>query len=622
MAFNNNPIVDENSERSEESVSLTKQVFSRKSKFITREEFPDYGVDLDIELMNESSEATARKFAVQIKSTKSAKFVTIDDTKYLSLPFKTSRLGYLARRIPVSGLIVVYDEFHSKLYYDYAETIISRINGERNSDNWKNQESVNIHIPLENLLDGDSVNSIHNKLTHKFKNFELLFLEYSNIESNAESFPKSKDEKISLKDLEDYGYILINQQDFHILKTIFSNFSFTEIVSYPKLCLYATITYCETGYAIQSLSYLYQCKRNFEKYTNYELELIKIIEPKIKLLVGDLSIEEYAKIIELSLGDMSLELNKVNIKINLYQVKVAQREFNEKFEEKLILFFDDIEKLTIEEKVKQSLFVQHSQVIFNYSISYFSKIFTQQKIRENIGRPLSSEDKIHAYRRYLKLIEVPDEYLKRAYDFAIDTKDEILESEVLLHKGKIFLNSNLNRLMMMQVQALDEKLDNLYKWHMNAIITAYNGFIKESRFKEAHLALNIAEEMNTMYFLVYSKQIENYPEGKIETNIKAIESETGLQSYEPMVEEGLKKTLFADLNSGRFISSLPLKMLEVFAQELFNAYQLPKDRYQNILNDLLTFHKFSAVCDNEDIELLQELQHTQSIEQQRYLSSL
>ena len=117
-----------------------------------------------------------------------------------------------------------------------------------------------------------------------------------------------------------------------------------------------------------------------------------------------------------------------------------------------------------------------------------------------------------------------------------------------------------------------------------------------------------------MYFLVYSKQIENYPEGKIETNIKAIESETGLQSYEPMVEEGLKKTLFADLNSGRFISSLPLKMLEVFAQELFNAYQLPKDRYQNILNDLLTFHKFSAVCDNEDIELLQELQHTQSIE--------
>ena len=108
MAFNDDPIVDNNSKASEESVLEIRKLLSREHGFLSREELPDYGADLDIELISkDKSGATGKKFAVQIKSSSSLSFIS--NKEYVSFSFKTSRLGYLCRRTPGFGLIILID---------------------------------------------------------------------------------------------------------------------------------------------------------------------------------------------------------------------------------------------------------------------------------------------------------------------------------------------------------------------------------------------------------------------------------------------------------------------------------------------------------------------------------
>lgn len=87
MAFNDNPTVDDNSNKSEESVLKVRTVLSQKNGFISRGETPDYGVDLDIELV-ENKEATSQKFAAQIKSSANPKIIDSNGGKLISLNLK------------------------------------------------------------------------------------------------------------------------------------------------------------------------------------------------------------------------------------------------------------------------------------------------------------------------------------------------------------------------------------------------------------------------------------------------------------------------------------------------------------------------------------------------------
>lgn len=61
MAFNDKPIISESSERSEASVLCTKNLLSQKNGFICREDMPDLGVDLQVELI-ENGDATNNRF--------------------------------------------------------------------------------------------------------------------------------------------------------------------------------------------------------------------------------------------------------------------------------------------------------------------------------------------------------------------------------------------------------------------------------------------------------------------------------------------------------------------------------------------------------------------------------
>jgi Domain of unknown function (DUF4365) len=162
MAYGDTPKVDDNSIRSEESVFAVKKILSRRNGFISREESPDYGVDLDVELVNREKGATSQKFAVQIKSAKKIAYVQKEGTEYVVLPFKTSRLSYLCNRTPAYGIIALHEENSEAAYFDYVDAIVPRLD-EHNAD-WREQETVTIYIAKQ-LLTDETALALHERMT-------------------------------------------------------------------------------------------------------------------------------------------------------------------------------------------------------------------------------------------------------------------------------------------------------------------------------------------------------------------------------------------------------------------------------------------------------------------------
>jgi len=173
MGFNDHPKVDDNSKRSEESVNVLRPLFSRKNGFIFREEQPDYGVDVDVELVINNEEASSLKFAIQIKSKNELKITTEQNEKLVSLSFDVSRIGYLAKRLPAYGLVVAYDEKTKTSYFGYVEDIVARLDNHPHRAGWREQVSTTILFPPV-ILTNDVVHQIHKKMVLRHENHAKL----------------------------------------------------------------------------------------------------------------------------------------------------------------------------------------------------------------------------------------------------------------------------------------------------------------------------------------------------------------------------------------------------------------------------------------------------------------
>ena len=86
MAFEDNPQIDENSERSEESINAIKNILTRKNGFVCREEYPDTGIDLNVELVYQDENyrsVKSRKFPIQAKSCKTPNIIKKNGIEFL-----------------------------------------------------------------------------------------------------------------------------------------------------------------------------------------------------------------------------------------------------------------------------------------------------------------------------------------------------------------------------------------------------------------------------------------------------------------------------------------------------------------------------------------------------------
>src|SRR5215216_1881766 len=150
MAFDKLPQIDQSAVNSAESIRKLMDHMNEGSGFIMRLEVPDKGCDYDVELIKNQRDVSNWRFALQLKSIANPKF--IKDGEFLSYSFETDRLGYLIRRLPAMGIVVLYDVDTERIYFDYVDEIYNRVRVEKGSEDWKQQDSVSIHIPVANEM--------------------------------------------------------------------------------------------------------------------------------------------------------------------------------------------------------------------------------------------------------------------------------------------------------------------------------------------------------------------------------------------------------------------------------------------------------------------------------------
>ncbi len=619
MAFNDNPTVDDNSSKSEESVLKVKSVLTQKNGFICREESPDYGVDLDVELV-ENKESTSQKFAVQIKSSTSPKFINSKKgERFISFEFKTSRLGYLCGRPPAYGIIIMYDDSTKTIYFDYVEEIMKRIT-EIRPDDWKAQKSINIHI-APNVLDDESAKKLHKKMLAKHENHILLLMShgenygiasYSNTKSDKVDFD---DKKQIIKFLEDYGAITFNEQRFNFIEQLLSKLTHTDIQNSDVLLFVAAITYGQLGNVIEADYYIEKFYRRKTPPTEHEIEVVEFSKMKIEFLKGEADFEKYLAKLEKLKTTSTSPMNKLNIEINYTYIKLIgffKEEDSKADVEKVIDdLFNKIETSTLDKKDKNFLKILQSQNLNVFACKEFGNERLKLKLQVDLRTDTSNTKR--RLSNVISLIQKSLKYALDVYNYS-KTYGNIMLKAISMHSlARYYLNYQYQLMMLNIKTELQEspELKVVFENKINLALAAFELCASQNMHDEAHQTLICAYELKMVYMNQYKKELGLRSFYEIETILLEIERITGISHFKSVSRdsyEGLKAKL-------RYKDSLKNKTdkeLEQIAMEILNAYELPIARLPNVIHEVKTFQIFEQRCTNKNIQLLQDKRHLSS----------
>jgi hypothetical protein len=629
MAFHENPIIDKNSERSEESVLQMKSIFTRKAGFITREEIPDYGVDLNVELISSqgatSKGATSNNFAVQIKSTAQVKIIRLNRTEYISIEFKTSRLGHLCRRPPAYGIITVYDETSKVAYYDLVEEIVYRLINHRGNEEWKAQEKVNILIPFLNVLNSKAASTIHHKMMIRFNDLNILLHAYGNLYRIPSLIAKSNDEGIDFNDLKqvekllkEHGLGLFNSKDFDMVLNLIGRLSSTTIIRSKELVLLAAITFGQTGMTIECNYYLQRSRSYYEDFSMDEKFMLDYTTLMVRFKMGEIDNSQFKKGLVALKKQSASTINALTLDINLIYTKFMERGRDD--DNNLLgaigEVFLKIEKsdLAVRDKVMLKLF--NLENLHNYGTGLYLKDAGKYKIQEKLGIYIPQQERIERVRQILNVLQAAAEEVHNILKETLQSGDKLIIAFASYYKARFFFMMRFHTMMLTidKPTQSDENQTKLYENTLNFCYQSVALFFGLSMWHEAHQSLCCAYDIQILYRVLHKSDVGSKTLAELEETLRKIESETGLRRYESIVESTFNSLSTEDKSSERNWANVPDDQVEVYAQILLDAYSIPKERLVHIIADINAHKTFYRECSNPDLELLQDLTHLQQKE--------
>lgn len=604
-----NPKVDKSSERSEESVLYTRCFFNKTNGFIVREENPDYGVDLDVELIYEKS-ASRKKFAIQIKSSKQFKRKVLNNNSYIVLDFLTSRLGYLSRDLGL-GLIVVYEAGNNIAYYEYIENIIKQVDAFNKNKSWRNQEKVRIYIPEQNVLSNEKVKLLFSNFKQRHDKLEALINTHGskfNIPFVNITGKKYFSEEDIIVMLEDNGLLLYDNLMFEELFNTLSNIPHNRITSSPKLCLLAALVYSKIGKAIDSNSYLEYCIR--DKNTMLEFnDMIAFTKFCNDFLLGtddiDTFISRLENIKKKSTQEKWILTLKINISLLQLHKKIGERKIDKSLESAFLSIFEDIEKSKLSEKEKHLFNLFHVPAFQEFVLKIISEAILKEKLKETLGVNISRNERKKNVIRFIELLNTPIKYIQSASEFS-KKNDDILIKAHALHEfancmfGAIF-NFTIHNYRLQDNENVD--LDNLAH-AFSYCIDAHELFIKLSLFNNAYLCLTLAYEVNNFTLHFFNRTKGFCDDLKLIEKIRNFEKELGKKEFQSVVDDYFKNRN-AKFNSQTKLTELSDENILFLAESILDANNLPSSRLDNLVMEMRNRRFFEKYCDIEKYELLQ-----------------
>lgn len=610
MAFRDNPIVDHNSKASEQSVLAVKGLLCQDNGFISRDETPDFGADLNVELISRG--ASGRRFAVQIKSSASLSY--LQDGKTISYPFETSRLGYLARSTPGYGLVILFDSNTKTPFYGFVEDLIERLELE-GSDNWKDQSTVNIHVPTQNRLTHISVKHIHLRLSRRFDNLDHLLITHG---SEYRIFGNKNDRlefsnPIEIREsLLKFGRHLINSFDFKTLFELISRLSIREINSSPELLLLAAITFTEIGKPIDASYYINQVLLKPTENRELDSNIIKFCKLKVDFQLGKKKGAEYLADL-ISLNDESESVgNTLMIQLNILYFRLSdlfkgREEIPNRFEAELIHYFDQISNSDIEPRLKQIIRLYHCQNINACLMNHLAKDTATLKIREATGQTMPPRERAKLGQRVFQLIELLVKYHTEAFEFADKNQDQLVKAHTLKTTSEHFFSLMLHFFILEKSTGVFER--KIFESNLTNALLAYQLFAELELHHEAYLTLTTAYEIMQLFQLQEGELLGGISADDLLNQINELAVNIGHVPFKCIVLEAHAKKAEPD---GWL--AIPDDEEHAYASTIARGMQLPDDRVTNIALEIKGFKLFERRCKNPDIAMFIEKAHLNSRE--------
>lgn len=622
MAFNDAPEVDENSKASEESVNAVRKLFTRRNGFIFREETPDYGVDVDIELVIKEKNASSWKFPIQIKSKKSLTLVDENDSKFISFPFVVSRLGYLSRRAPAYGIIIIYDEVAELCYYDYVDAIIARLDEHPQRTAWRGQKFVSILVPLQ-TIDLTALTAIHETMVARHENHQQLIakhgrkydIPYLLVSQQAPIETDLTDPEQAIAFLIKYGIFLFNEQEFTKIITLFDIIPATAILNTPQLLFLAAITYCRIGNVVDAEYYLRKIGKKKSDLPADKLGMIQFSELRLDFLKGNIDYDNYLKQISNLEDNVEGVENRLLVKINKLFFALNKSAASGNFE---IETKDNIDALTIEitqaelsEDQKHLMLVYHADNINSFALESFLHFNSNYQLSRSLNIEMPLETRIALARFSSGMIQEAIKLGLDAYCFADANDSFLLKASAAHNLGKFFFQARYYFLMQQVEEDLSTKDEMIleYRRYYAFSVTAYNHFVKMHMLQNAHEAICNAYELQSLCLKLLDFQLGTKNSTELILMIRKIEDVNDLQPFSSaadFINEVLERQKSAAPTRLASITDDAIKQLAMDALKLM---QLPIERLPNMIAEIKAIRAFELCCKNPDMELLTNNNH-------------
>lgn len=585
--------------------------------FICRPEVPDKGCDYDVELVDLGTDVSNWRFALQLKSIENPDWVA--NNQYISYSFETSRLGYLIRRMPAMGIVVLYDVNTGRIYYDYVDRIYERLMEDKGSDDWKLQDTVKIRVPGSNEFDKVTVSQMHETFINRFKQAEKMQLSHgSKYDLPAISFSKTFSYDFSNLDhikklLKEMGMTLLFRLDLQFVYSLIAEVPYDQIINDIDLLILAAVAYCEAGKYADSNIFIIRLDK---KYTlpEKDKQVIEFIRLKNQLSLGVITDEQYLEKAKSMLSFVDGATNKVTLRLNilyyeLIKVKGLQT-MPINLEKEIQDVFAAIESLNCEDNLKCLLKIWNAENLSLWISHFRNEEFFEVGMRETFGKQFSLEEKKE---RALRMIHLHSLFYNIIND--LDKASKLLNDKLLF---AYVVSVHLNFAVQMEIQLISHDTPERVKEpnheavflnKINLAGTAYNEFLSANRFKDAYLILKSQLEL-----LHLSREKYHYTDNFDLEELLQIKSQMEKYlEYEdaPLAIPDLLARKKQHLNAPpseqpmAYVIGLDDEQLDNLAFKIVASGKYPFAKQNCVSHELKAYRLFYERCNNENIELFQ-----------------
>lgn len=613
MAFDDNPVIDQYAKNEEKSEWRIREFLNQETGFICRREVPDKGCDLDVELILEGEKSSSWKFPIQLKSIEKLK--RVNKGEFISLSFETSRLGYLMRRIPAMGLVVFYSVEEDKCFYEYADKIYGRLMEERESDKWKKQDSVNIHIPYANLLNEPAISGIHKIFTYRFD--QAMVMQNSHGEKyGLPTISLTSEFKYDFhnpqhikKFLSEYGILLLNNHDLEVLFQMVSQLTNFEIYRDKALLLVAAVTYAESG--LHSESQVFCNKLRKLDLSQSEDLTLSFVKMKNDLALGYITTDEFIDKLKNLDREGVDEQNAITLEINLTHFQLSQQRAFQDIPASLVSsienVFSKIEQCKSNHRTKGLLRLWNSENLSYLISSMESAKNGEMRIKKSLGKPMSLNERKSAAEEILKLENRFHEILEKVNKDATEKEDKFLKAYSFSLDVKHFIHHHINYysfdLKVNRLSGFDERVKRKISYAANA----YNDFLHLGIYKEAYDSLcnmleviELATEgygIKTIHDKAELYRVKDQMEAQFDFSVRPI-------AINQLIERKRRQNEEKD-DGMAFLKDLDDEQIEGLARMTLQSFDLKEDRLVNIIEEMKAYRLFHTRCQDSNIEILQ-----------------